>query len=171
MLPVPNASQNTMPVRAAIGAGVVAVTATDGHVYCYDAQTGALRWTGVTAYTANGKAIVGGDTRVVAISGQVVVAGSGQHGCAGYDPRQQGVLWNSNPRDTGGVWRLANAPGDRIFALHFAGAVSLLDAGTGNIRWVRTSTSNDRVNDFRIVNDTLFTTSIGAGLKAWKLPP
>ncbi len=172
MLPVSNPAIITIPERAAIGSGAVAVGNWEGFVYCYDELTGNLRWTGVTAYEANGKPTTNTDIRVVAISGQVVVAGSGIHGFTGYDLRSGRVLWTSNPPGTGGVLGIVNAPNGRVLARHAAGQVSLLDASTGRALWIKTAGKDaDRISGLRVAGDTVFGTSIVGGLYAWKLPP
>lgn len=171
MLPVKNPAVNTIPDRAAIGNGAVVASSAEGYLYCYDEQTGALRWTGATAYEVSGNPGDFGDSRPVAISGQVVVAGSVSLGLTGYDIQTGRVLWTRNPSGTGAVFRLINAPGGRVLARHLTGGLSLLDAANGTVRWVRTaSNENDRVNDVRIAGDTLFGTSIVGGMRAWKLP-
>jgi outer membrane protein assembly factor BamB len=172
MLPVKNAAMNTIPERAAVGNGAVVVGSYEGYVYCFDEQTGALRWTGVSAYEAHGERTSAPDDRVIAISGQVAVAGSGSHGFTGYDLATGRVLWNSMPEDTGDVYKLMNAPNGRVLARHLAGQVSMLNASNGKPVWVRTAGRDEnRINGLRVAGDTVFGTSIVGGLRAWRLPP
>jgi outer membrane protein assembly factor BamB len=172
MLPVKNSSVSTTPVRAAIGSGVVAVTSWEGFVYAYDESSGALRWTGATArLPASGQQFADPDIREVAISGQVVVAGSGSAGLTGYDVRTRSPLWNVLLPSLGGVYRLVAVTGGRVIALHFAGGISLVESSSGNVLWTMIPNgAATRVNGLRASNDTLFTTSIVGGLTAWKLP-
>ena len=170
MLPVVNSASSTVPVRAAIGSGVVAVTSWEGYVYAYDEATGVRRWTGPTARLPGSATAADPDIREVVISGQAVVVGSGSAGLAAYDVRTGQVLWIVRPPALGGVYRLYNATAGRVLALHFSGGLALLNASTGAIQWQLIPTGDaTRINALRISHDTIFTTSIVGGMSAWRI--
>lgn len=169
-LPVTTPSLSTLPVRPAIGNGIVAVTTWEGFVYAYDVVTGALKWRGATARGDTAGPITQPDIREVAISGGVVVGGSGAFGFAGYDAASGRVLWRVFS-GAGGVYRLYGAPRDHVLAVHFTGGLTLLHAPTGQVRWQYLPRSeSERINGVRLAGDTVFGTSATGGLRAWELP-
>jgi outer membrane protein assembly factor BamB len=116
-------------------AGAIVLAADqDGGIHAFDRHTGALRW---RLPSASSTPWNGPDFRPLALSGQLLIAGSLTGGVTAYDLASRRERWRSAPMTASIVFGIA-ADAHAVYVPYLAGRLIALEADTGDERW-RTS--------------------------------
>jgi outer membrane protein assembly factor BamB len=148
------------------------VSSYEGFIYAYDTESGALRWTGPKVQLIGSDTLIPSpsDIRPVEAVGQYIVVGSARGYVTTYDASSGQKKWNRNST-AGAVDELHAVGQSRVLTTHIGGQLTLFDLATGTILWQFSPRSeSERIYAVRVMGDTVFTTSIGGGVSALKLP-
>jgi outer membrane protein assembly factor BamB len=106
----------------------------DGNVHAFDRHSGASRW---LLPSASSTPWNGPDFRPLALSGQLLIAGSLTGGVTAYDLATRRERWRRTPMAASIVFGIA-ADDRAVYVPYLAGRLIALEADTGDERW-RTS--------------------------------